>query len=35
LRSLGGGPGTGEIRPKYAFHVVAKDFEDFAGKMGV
>ena len=34
-RSGEGGPGTGEMRPKYAFDVVAKDFEDFAGKMGV
>src|SRR5215472_4845976 len=29
-----GGPGTGEATPKGLFDVVAKDFEDFAGKMG-
>jgi len=29
-----GGPGTGEATPKGSFDVVAKDFEDFAAKMG-
>jgi len=30
-----GGPGTGETTPKYTFDVVCKNFEDFAGEMGV
>jgi 2-haloacid dehalogenase len=29
-----GGPGTGELAPKGTFDVVAKDFVDFAAKMG-
>jgi 2-haloacid dehalogenase len=29
-----GGPGTGETAPKGSFDVVAKNFEEFAGKMG-
>src|SRR6266849_10480131 len=29
-----GGPGTGETAPKGTFDVVAKDFEEFAAKMG-
>ncbi len=29
-----GGPGTGESAPKGTFDVVAKDFVDFAAKMG-
>jgi len=29
-----GGPGTGEATPKGSFDVVAKNFEEFAGKMG-
>jgi 2-haloacid dehalogenase len=29
-----GGPGTGEASPKGAFDIVAKNFEDFADKMG-
>jgi 2-haloacid dehalogenase len=29
-----GGPGTGEESPKGSFDVVAKNFEEFAGKMG-
>jgi 2-haloacid dehalogenase len=30
-----GGPGTGETAPKYSFDVVAKNFNDFADKLGV
>jgi 2-haloacid dehalogenase len=29
-----GGPGTGESEPLGTFDVVAKDFVEFAGKMG-
>src|SRR5262249_15196360 len=29
-----GGPGTGEMAPKGTFDVVAKDFVEFAAKMG-
>jgi len=29
-----GGPGTGETAPKGTFDIVAKDFVEFAAKMG-